>query len=126
MRKLVVGLWASILFLAAPQSMFAHGGGLDAYGCHHSGKLGGYHCHRGQFAGRSFASQAEMLQQLNARSSSQTTPAPELNQSPPLGNPNARVWVNAFFWCVSLSGHSVVWSDEAGLFRDTREGQDLD
>ncbi|MDQ3289241.1 MAG: excalibur calcium-binding domain-containing protein [Pseudomonadota bacterium] len=25
----------------------AHGGGLDAQGCHHDRKNGGYHCHRG-------------------------------------------------------------------------------
>src|SRR5262245_25539765 len=25
----------------------AHGGGLDANGCHHDRKAGGYHCHRG-------------------------------------------------------------------------------
>jgi hypothetical protein len=25
----------------------AHGGGLDANGCHHDRKHGGYHCHRG-------------------------------------------------------------------------------
>src|SRR2546426_11174143 len=37
-----------------------HGGGLDAYGCHHDRKQGGYHCHRGLLAGQAFASQAEM------------------------------------------------------------------
>ena len=37
-----------------------HSGGLDAYGCHHDHQQGDYHCHRGQFAGQSFASQAEM------------------------------------------------------------------
>ena len=44
--------------------VFPHGGGLDAYGCHHNRKAGGYHCHRGQFAGQSFSSQDEMLKKL--------------------------------------------------------------
>lgn len=33
-------------FLAATTA-YAHGGGLDSYGCHHNRKEGGYHCHRG-------------------------------------------------------------------------------
>lgn len=28
-------------------SVWAHGGGLDRYGCHHDRKRGGYHCHGG-------------------------------------------------------------------------------
>lgn len=31
------------LFLVPP--LFAHGGGLDASGCHNDRKRGGYHCH---------------------------------------------------------------------------------
>ena len=34
-----------ILFL--PIAGLAHGGGLDASGCHHDRKRGGYHCHNG-------------------------------------------------------------------------------
>lgn len=45
-------------------SAFAHGGGLDGYGCHHNRKQGGYHCHRGEFAGQSFASKQDMLKQI--------------------------------------------------------------
>jgi hypothetical protein len=47
--------------------LYAHGGGLDKYGCHNNRKVGNYHCHRGQFAGRSFSSQAEMLKLLYDR-----------------------------------------------------------
>jgi hypothetical protein len=50
-----------------PAVSFAHGGGLDKYGCHHNRKAGGYHCHQGPFAGRSFSSQQEMLRELNQR-----------------------------------------------------------
>ncbi len=45
---------------------WSHGGGLDAYGCHHNRVHGGYHCHRGAFTGAMFDSQAEMLRALEA------------------------------------------------------------
>ena len=50
--------------LFVPGIVFAHGGGLDGYGCHHNRKAGGYHCHRGTMAGQSFSSQDEMLQAM--------------------------------------------------------------
>ena len=56
-----------LLFIFMPSLTFAHGGGLDAYGCHHDRKQGGYHCHRGELAGMAFASHAEMLQTLKAK-----------------------------------------------------------
>lgn len=35
-----------VLMLALPlQQAFAHGGGLDRYGCHRETATGGYHCH---------------------------------------------------------------------------------
>lgn len=39
-------LVATCLLLVAT-SAWAHGGGLNAEGCHHDRKNGGYHCHRG-------------------------------------------------------------------------------
>jgi hypothetical protein len=36
-------------------SALAHGGGLDANGCHHDRKRGGYHCHRAPSASRLIA-----------------------------------------------------------------------
>lgn len=56
------------IVLLSPTAAAAHGGGLDAHGCHHGWKRGGYHCHRGPFAGRSFSSQAEMLEEKAAGS----------------------------------------------------------
>jgi hypothetical protein len=41
-----------------------HGGGLDAYACHHDRPHGGYHCHRGPFRVSLADSQTEMLQPL--------------------------------------------------------------
>ena len=61
------------IFLLAPNLAFAHGGGLDGYGCHHNRKAGGYHCHRGTMAGQSFSSQDEMLHTMRKQGK---TPAP--------------------------------------------------
>jgi endonuclease YncB( thermonuclease family) len=40
-------LFFLLIFGSAPA--LAHGGGLDASGCHHDRKRGGYHCHRGSY-----------------------------------------------------------------------------
>jgi hypothetical protein len=60
------------LGLLVSTPVYPHGGGLDAYGCHHNRKQGGYHCHRGEFAGQSFTSQQEMLQKLKEGSARKT------------------------------------------------------
>ncbi|MDH0864726.1 YHYH domain-containing protein [Mitsuaria sp. GD03876] len=39
-------LWLSLVVLATPMAAIAHGGGLDADGCHTNRKTGDYHCHR--------------------------------------------------------------------------------
>lgn len=69
--KVCLGAIAAVL-LAFPARISAHGGGLDAFGCHNNRKSGGYHCHRGQFAGQHFSSKSDMLSQTSAASS----PAP--------------------------------------------------
>lgn len=40
-------LTALVFVLLLPSFGFAHGGGLDQYGCHHDNSNGSYHCHRG-------------------------------------------------------------------------------
>lgn len=40
-------LLASAALALAPVGALAHGGGLDASGCHNDSKTGGYHCHGG-------------------------------------------------------------------------------
>lgn len=47
MRKLFLVLCGLMLCLAASSFAWAHGGGLDRYGCHNDRRNGGYHCHRG-------------------------------------------------------------------------------
>lgn len=51
-------LIASLLVLPAVTPLapaVAHGGGLNADGCHNNRRNGGYHCHRGSSAGRSLS-----------------------------------------------------------------------
>ena len=62
-------LWGAFVMggglLAGPVA--AHGGGLDANGCHHDRKRGGYHCHRGASArppANNFAPPAASSQRL--------------------------------------------------------------
>jgi hypothetical protein len=40
----IAALAGAALFAPAPAS--AHGGGLNAQGCHNERRTGGYHCHR--------------------------------------------------------------------------------
>lgn len=40
------GLAALTLVLAWTHDAYAHGGGLNAQGCHNDRRTGGYHCHR--------------------------------------------------------------------------------
>ena len=55
-------LLSAVVLTTGP--VHAHGGGLDAHGCHHDRKNGGYHCHQGPLAGQYFASKSEMLAAL--------------------------------------------------------------
>ncbi|UOD33575.1 YHYH domain-containing protein [Massilia violaceinigra] len=42
-------MWmVSALFLLCAADASAHGGGLNAEGCHHNRRTGDYHCHRAQ------------------------------------------------------------------------------
>lgn len=57
-------LLSAVVLTTGP--VLAHGGGLDAHGCHHDRKNGGYHCHQGPLAEKYFASKSEMLAALEA------------------------------------------------------------
>ena len=58
---IISALRIAALLTLVPFAAHAHGGGLDALGCHHDRKAGGYHCHRGALAGRSFSSKVEAV-----------------------------------------------------------------
>jgi len=68
-RYASLALLSGALLCLFPSPSPAHGGGLDAYGCHHNRKAGGYHCHRGPLAGQAFSSKDEMLKALPKRES---------------------------------------------------------
>jgi hypothetical protein len=70
--KAVLPFLAGLLLLASAAEVQSHGGGLDAYDCHHDGKRGGYHCHRGPLAGQAFASKEEMVRMLKEREASRS------------------------------------------------------
>lgn len=46
MIRLLAAAALAVLVAARAAPAFAHGGGLDANGCHHNRKTGDYHCHR--------------------------------------------------------------------------------
>ena len=56
-----------LFLLLLPSLTLANNGGLDAYGCVYDLEDGVYHCRRGELAGRSFNSQAEMRQAIIVR-----------------------------------------------------------
>jgi hypothetical protein len=62
----LAGLLSFYAVMLTTGHVHAHGGGLDAHGCHHDRKNGGYHCHQGPFAGQSFVSKSDMLTALEA------------------------------------------------------------
>jgi len=62
----------TIIFSLLPVAVFAHGGGLNAAGCHNETKTGGYHCHRSSYTPPSSTS-----------SSSNTFSVPLLSESTP-------------------------------------------
>ena len=64
-KKVAIFVFASVaLALCRPVETFAHGGGLDGFGCHHNRKAGGYHCHRGPLAGQNFSSKEKAMQAM--------------------------------------------------------------
>lgn len=79
MQKNFLLVIVAALCFAGAGAAWAHGGGLDGYGCHHNRKVGGYHCHRGPLAGQHFESKNEMLKRLEAgeKSKPKNTPKQE-------------------------------------------------
>lgn len=51
MRGMVVSLIVAVLAVGMADEAAAHGGGLNAQGCHNDYVHGGYHCHRSPGAG---------------------------------------------------------------------------
>lgn len=58
----------------ACSSVYAHGGGLDAQGCHTNRKTGDYHCHRPQSPPPGKSSAAPQQQQQSGSQTCYTGP----------------------------------------------------
>lgn len=78
-RKGRVSLILLALGLMAGSEALAHGGGLNAQGCHNERQTGGYHCHRAQQVS------APMPNQFVA-----DEPSTERKSQPPLTQPHAQ------------------------------------
>jgi hypothetical protein len=66
--------------LMAASEAFAHGGGLNAQGCHNNRKTGDYHCHRTQVASTPIANQFVADELSKGRRSQQSAPRPQVQQ----------------------------------------------
>ena len=62
--KLLTTTALSLLLISLASVSFAHGGRLNAEGCHNQNNDKTYHCHRGPLAGQSFANRAEANSRL--------------------------------------------------------------
>lgn len=62
-----VAIFVTVLFFSLSATVFAHRGRVSLLGCHDNKKTKTYVCHKGQFAGRTFSSKAEMLEALDGK-----------------------------------------------------------
>lgn len=63
MRLLIA---TALMLVSAPQVAFAHGGGLNAQGCHTNRNTGDYHCHPGRGSARAAAPRGRSYGALDA------------------------------------------------------------
>lgn len=82
---------ATCFLIGITNALFAHGGGIDAFGGHNDRKNGGYHFNHGPLAGKAFSSKFEAIGALQkaskasdeSRSSSVASAASRANLAPP-------------------------------------------
>lgn len=72
MERAIVAGAVGLLLAVGVASALAHGGGLNAEGCHNERKTGGYHCHR-----------APAVPPASARSSTQQLAEPAARPATP-------------------------------------------
>ncbi len=79
---------ACILFaISGVGDAWAHGGGLNASGCHNNRKTGGYHCHRSGGSSRSSAGTGSGFSLYGTPATEPPAPAPLYRSITPLAAP---------------------------------------
>lgn len=93
MRK----LWVAALIALMPPVVLAHGGGVDANGCHTNKKTGDYHCHGGSSGGGSSApvpsGRSFYIAPVASPAPRRSTPKPPKPMTPSAGGPVSLVSV---------------------------------
>ena len=67
MKSVIQTTILGVGIIGLPAFVLAHGGGLDANGCHHNNTTGIYECHEGAHDGQVFASKEEMEKGMPGR-----------------------------------------------------------
>src|SRR5690349_21148879 len=78
---------ATCFLIGITTAIFAHGGGIDAFGGHNDRKHGGYHFHHGPLAGKAFSSKIDAIQALK-KASRASDESRSSSLSPPLSRTN--------------------------------------
>jgi len=65
---------ATCFLIGIASALFAHGGGIDAFGGHNDRKNGGYHFHHGPLAGKAFSSKSAAIGALQKASRASEEP----------------------------------------------------
>ena len=78
-KRRVLLILLSLGFIASSEA-FAHGGGLNAQGCHNNRKTGEYHCHRAQTAAAPIANQFVVDEPDKQRGTQQLAPETHMRQ----------------------------------------------
>lgn len=98
-----MGKWSAGIapvLMAASSFALAHGGGLDAQGCHHNRKTGDYHCHRTPI--QRVDARAELLSSPIVSDNAARTPAAPVVQ--PTARPTCYVGPRGGTYTITSSG----------------------
>nr|WP_237706457.1 YHYH domain-containing protein [Methylibium petroleiphilum] len=90
---------ASLPALAA-----AHGGGLNAAGCHHNRKTGDYHCHRAPAAGPRDTAPVSTTGTARAQNLSEQAGRSAVSAPPSAGGPTCYVGPRGGTYTITASG----------------------
>jgi hypothetical protein len=96
-----------ILFLLSITSVSflvsAHGGGLNAQGCHNKRKTGGYHCHRGSSEAPQTATPRQLLPSISSTEICKITIGTEYYEFKPSETSNVDIKFNSSDGSVNIS-----------------------